>query len=101
MTSAPSSVNLMQDARASSPFRFNSVSRVLKMAGMDLNANRSGKSSDTAVPIMSKKGSVHLRYALYQAYQAAFIVSCRHKHFKKYYTHILMGKEKEKGIRQK
>jgi len=80
------------------PFRFNSASQVLKMAGMDLNAERSGKSSDTAVPIISKKGSGHLRYALYQA---AFIASTRNKLFKKYYAHILTGREKEKGIKTK
>jgi len=80
------------------PFRFNSRSQVLKMAGMDLNAERSGKSSDTAVPIISKKGSGHLRYALYQA---AFIASCRHKQFRKYYANILTGREKEKGIKTK
>jgi transposase len=80
------------------PFRFNSASQVLKMAGMDLNAERSGKTSDTAVPIISKKGSGHLRYALYQA---AFIASCRHKQFKKYYANILTGREKEKGIKTK
>jgi len=80
------------------PFRFNSASQVLKMAGMDLNAERSGKTSDTAVPIISKKGSGHLRYALYQA---AFIASSRHKQFKKYYANILTGREKEKGIKTK
>lgn len=80
------------------PFRFHSASQVLKMAGMDLNAERSGKSSDAAVPIISKKGSGHLRYALYQA---AFVASCRHKQFKKYYANILTGREKEKGIKTK
>jgi transposase len=80
------------------PFRFNSASQVLKMAGMDLNAERSGKGSNTAVPIISKKGSGHLRYALYQA---AFIASCRPKLFKKYYANILTGREKEKGIKTK
>jgi hypothetical protein len=49
------------------PFQFHAVSQVLKMADMDLNANRSGKNSDTAVPVISKKRSPHLRYALYQA----------------------------------
>lgn len=85
-------------AAVGDPFRFNSASQVLKMAGMDLNAERSGQKSDTAVPIISKKGSGHLRYALYQA---AFIASCRHKLFKKYYANILTGREKEKGIKTK
>jgi transposase len=68
------------------------------MAGMDLNANRSGKGSDRAVPVISKKGSPHLRYALYQA---AFIASCKNKYFIRYYTHTLRGREREKGIKTK
>ena len=80
------------------PFRFNSLSQVLKMAGMDLNANRSGKGSDRAVPVISKKGSPHLRYALYQA---AFIASVRNKYFIRYYTNTLRGREREKGIKTK
>jgi transposase len=37
------------------------------MAGLDLSAERSGKRSDAARPVLSKKGKAHLRYALYQA----------------------------------
>jgi len=85
-------------ATIGNPFRFNSLSQVLKMAGMDLNANRSGKNSDTAVPVISKKGSPNLRYALYQA---AFIASVRNKYFIRYYTNTLRGREKEKGIKTK
>jgi transposase len=80
------------------PFRFDGQNQVLKMAGMDLNAERSGKSSESAVPVISKKGSAHLRYALYQA---AFVASSRNKHFIAYYTHILKGREREKGIKTK
>ena len=36
------------------------------MAGLDLGADRSGKTSDTATPVISKKGKTDLRYALYQ-----------------------------------
>lgn len=85
-------------AAIGNPFRFNSLSQVLKMAGMDLNANRSGKSSDTAVPVISKKGSAHLRYALYQA---AFIASVKNKYFIRYYINTLTGREREKGIKTK
>ena len=85
-------------AAIGNPFRFNSVSQVVKMAGMDLNANRSGKSSHTAVPVISKKGSAHLRYALYQA---AFIASIKNKYFIRYYTNTLRGREREKGIKTK
>ena len=83
-------------ATIGNPFRFNSVSQVLKMAGMDLNANCSGKSS--TVPVISKKGSAHVRYALYQA---AFIASIRNKYFIRYYTNTLRGREREKGIKTK
>ena len=85
-------------AAIGNPFRFNSGKQVLKMAGMDLNANRSGKSSDKAVPVISKKGSPHLRYAVYQA---AFIASIRNKYFIRYYTKTLRGREREKGIKTK
>jgi transposase len=83
-------------AAIGNPFRFNSASQVLKMAGMDLNAKRSGKSS--TVPVISKKGSAHLRYALYQG---AFIASCKNKYFIRYYTNTLRGREGEKGIKTK
>jgi len=85
-------------AAIGNPFRFNSRSQVLKLAGMDLNANRSGKSSDAAVPVIAKKGSAHLRYALYQA---AFIASCKNRYFIMFYTNTLRGREREKGIKTK
>ncbi len=85
-------------AAIGNPFRFNSGKQVLKMAGMDLNANRSGKSSNKSVPVISKKGSPHLRYAVYQA---AFIASIRNKYFIRYYTNTLRGREREKGIKTK
>jgi len=80
------------------PFRFKTGKQVLKMAGMDLSANRSGKTSESAVPIISKKGKADLRYALYQA---ALIASIRDRHFIVYYTNKLRGREKEKGIKTK
>jgi transposase len=82
----------------SNPFRFNSGKQVLKMAGMDLSANRSGKNSDSAIPVISKKGKADLRYALYQA---AMIASIRDRYFIIYYTNKLRGREKEKGIKTK
>jgi len=48
-------------------YRFEKASQVLKMAGFDLNASRSGKSSQEAKPVISKKGKADLRYGLYQA----------------------------------
>jgi transposase len=49
------------------PFRFQNRKQVLKMAGLDLGAYRSGKTSEAATPVISKKGKADLRYALYQA----------------------------------
>ena len=46
------------------PYRFDNGRQVLKMAGMDLSANRSGKSSDIVTPRLSKSGKADLRYAL-------------------------------------
>ena len=80
------------------PFRFNTREQVVKMAGYDLSADRSGKRSDAARPVVSKKGKADLRYALYQA---ALIASSRNRDFTVYYTDKLRGREKEKGITTK
>ena len=80
------------------PFRFENRRQVLKMAGMDLSANRSGNKSENATPKLSKNGKADLRYALYQA---ALIASCKNIHFIRYYTEKLRGREKEKGIKTK
>jgi transposase len=80
------------------PFRFQNRKQVLKMAGLDLGAERSGKPSDTAIPVISKKGKADLRYALYQA---AFIASTRHRPWIEHYTDQLQGRAKEPGIRTK
>jgi transposase len=79
-------------------FRFQNGRQVLKMAGLDLSAERSGKSSQSAIPVISKKGKADLRYALYQA---AFIASIRNQDFIVYYTHKLRGREREPGIKTK
>jgi transposase len=80
------------------PFRFDNGRQVLKMAGMDLSAKRSGKNSDVVTPRLSKSGKADLRYALYQA---ALIASYSNIHFVRYYTQKLRGREKEKGIKTK
>jgi transposase len=85
-------------AAIADPFRFDSSKQILKMAGYDLCANRSGKSSDDAVPVISKNGNAQLRYALYQA---AFIASVRNPHFSAYFTHVLRGRQRERGIKTK
>ncbi len=53
------------------PSRFANRRQLIKMAGFDLSASRSGKTSDRAIPVISKKGNGELRYALYQAAQVA------------------------------
>ncbi len=80
------------------PFRFNTAPQVLKMAGLDLSATRSGKNSEAVTPVISKKGKAYLRYALYQA---ALIASVRNRNFLIYFTNKLRGREKEKGIKTK
>ena len=80
------------------PFRFQNGRQILKMAGLDLSAERSGKTSASAIPVISKKGKADLRYALYQA---AFIASTRNQDFIVYYTNKLRGREREPGIKIK
>ncbi len=80
------------------PFRFVNRKQVIKMAGYDLSAKRSGKTSDQAVPVISKKGNGELRYALYQA---AHIAASRTDLFRAYFTKILRGRERERGIKTK
>jgi transposase len=80
------------------PFRFAKGSQVLKMAGLDLSADRSGKTSAAATPVISKKGKANLRYALYQA---ALIASIKNPNFMAYYTGKLRGRAQEKGIQTK
>jgi len=75
--------------------RFTNAKQVLKMAGLDLCADRSGKKSNSAIPVISKQGKADLRYGLYQA---AFIASLKNKDFIAYFTNKLKGRAKEKGI---
>jgi len=77
------------------PERFTSGKQVLKMAGFDLCADRSGKRSNSAIPVISKHGKADLRYALYQA---AIISSLNYKEFIVYHTNKIKGREREKGI---
>jgi transposase len=77
------------------PERFMSGKQVLKMSGFDLCASRSGKTSSSATPVISKHGKGDLRYALYQA---ALISSLNNKDFIVYHTNKIRGREREKGI---
>ena len=77
------------------PNRFENRKQLLKLAGYDLCANRSGKTSNTAVPVISKKGNAELRYALYQA---AKVASSRVELFRFYFADMLQGRQREQGI---
>ena len=78
--------------------RFQNGKQVLKMGGLDLSADRSGKDSDKAVPEISKRGKADLRYALYQA---ALVASLQNRDVMVYYTNKIRGREREKGIHVK
>jgi transposase len=80
------------------PFRFNNGEQVVKLSGLDLSAERSGKNSEGRVPVISKRGKSDLRYALYQA---ALIASVHNQDIMLYYTSLLRGREREKGIHRK
>ena len=75
------------------PHRFDNERQVLKMAGLDLSADRSGKHE--SAPVISKKGKADLRYGLCQA---ALIASTKNDRFKAYFEGRLKGREREKGI---
>jgi transposase len=91
-------VSAMVLAAIGNPNRFESASQVIRLAGLDLNANRSGQKSHTAVPVISKKGKADLRYALYQA---ALVASSLNIKFRTYYHRLLDGRQREPGIRTK
>ena len=80
------------------PNRFRGRRQVIRLAGLDLNAKRSGKYSDTAVPVISKRGNANLRYALYQAAQ---IATYHDQRFRALFIRYLKGREKERGIKTK
>ena len=77
------------------PYRFSCGKQVLKMAGFDLSANRSGKNTPHAVPVISKRGKVDLRFALYQA---ALVASNMNHYFIIYFGRKLRGRRQEQGI---
>jgi len=85
-------------AAIGNPWRFDSRKQVLRLAGWDLSASRSGKRSDSVTPVISKKGKADLRYALYQA---AMVASSKNQHFIKYFTEKLRDRAREKGIKTK
>ncbi len=85
-------------AALGNPHRFTSSKQVLKLAGLDLSASRSGKSSGNAEAKISKKGKAPLRYVLYQS---ALIATTRNKDFIEYFSKLITGRERERGIKTK
>ena len=80
------------------PFRFQNGRQGLKLSGFDLSAKRSGKASESVIPVISRRGKADLRFALYQA---ALIASVKNPDFVGYYTAKLRGREREPGIKIK
>lgn len=78
--------------------RFTNRKQVLRLAGLDLSASRSGTKSDSAIPVISKQGKAGLRYALFQA---ATIASYRDETIRNHFTQLLKGREQERGIKMK
>jgi transposase len=91
-------VSAMTLAAIGNPHRFERRAQLIRLAGFDLCASRSGEKSHTAVPVISKKGKADLRYALYQA---ALVASSLTRHFRSHYNRLLEGRQREKGIRTK
>lgn len=80
------------------PSRFESRKQVLRLAGLDLSASRSGETSATATPVISKQGKAALRYALVQA---ATVASSLNPTVRSYFSRRLKGRELERGIKLK
>ncbi len=85
-------------AAIGNPHRFEHVRQVLRLAGLDLCASRSGKQSDRAVPRISKQGKGSLRFALVHA---AIIATRYHPAIRAHFKRLLKGREQERGIRRK
>jgi transposase len=81
-------------AAIGNPYRFACGRQVLKMAGFDLSASRSGNASNV-VPVISKRGKVDLRFVLYQA---ALVASNMNHYFIKYYGRRYLRRQHEQGI---
>lgn len=78
--------------------RFQHPRQVLRTAGLDLCASRSGKTSERVVPKISKQGKPMLRYALVQGARVAARSS---EPVRAYFTQLLEGRQQERGIRGK
>ena len=77
------------------PYRFDTAKQVIKLAGLDLSASRSGRPALKATPVISKRGNPELRYALCQA---ALVAGSRNTFFRCWFARKLQGRERERGI---
>lgn len=91
-------VSAMVLAAIGNPFRFQNRKQILRLAGLDLSAERSGKTSDSAKPVISKQGKAALRYALVQA---AMVAAALNADVRSYFSRLLKGREFERGINLK
>jgi transposase len=80
------------------PYRFAHSRQVLRLAGLDLCARRSGTSSDRAVPRISKQGKASLRFALVHA---AMVAARSDPALRGYFSRLVAGRTHERGIRRK
>jgi transposase len=80
------------------PHRFEHPRQVLRLAGLDLCASKSGKASERVVPRISKQGKSMLRFALVQAARVAARAS---EPIRTYFSRLLEGRQQERGIRLK
>jgi transposase len=78
--------------------RFDNRRQILRLAGLDLCASRSGKKSDNAAPVISKQGKAALRYALVQA---AIVAARANPAVRTYFCRLIKGREFERGINLK
>lgn len=88
-------VSAMVLAGVGDPSRFANRKQLLRLAGLDLSASRSGLTSDSAKPVISKQGKAALRYALVQA---AMIASAKNSSIRSYFSTLVKGRQLECGI---
>jgi transposase len=91
-------VSAMVLAAIGNPFRFQNQGQIVRLAGLDLSAERSGKNSNSAKPVISKQGKAALRYALVQA---AMVSSTANPVIRSYFSKLIKGRELERGINLK
>jgi len=85
-------------AAIGNPHRFEKTKQLIRLAGYDLSADRSGGKSKKVAPVIPKKGKADLRYALYQA---SLVASSLTAQFRSYFNRALEGRQQEPGIRTK